>query len=429
MNMQEAGSLEQVVIALCRPGFESDAFDELSDRVGGEVKEIKTLVNQGYLRASPVARGKLAFSLSEKLLERKNPSASQLLVRTDRGAAAPLQMPAEGFVFVWDLLLGYLVHFPRDSKDRVSAILQVLERRRSFQNLGGAKSVASGPTDAHESREVHAQDGFGSRVDKPAPPLVRVCCAEASPVAGLVKFTKKLEVALVHALARSGATLLTAAEELVVFFESYESAVVVVRPIRVSNRLARRGRVARSLQAPSRSGSKLAEAFRFFDLPSAAGGKAAAAQRWAVDLGAAPGGWTKVLLENGYRVLAIDNGPLDASLKPYFAAGRLVHLARDAFHFVPEFPVGIVTCDVVDQPTKVTELMKKWGLKGYSNELVFNLKLPMKKRYHSVKSCLGELAQALFSKGFAVSLDAHQLYHDRQEVTVRLSIDRVKETI
>jgi 23S rRNA (cytidine2498-2'-O)-methyltransferase len=243
-------------------------------------------------------------------------------------------------------------------------------------------------------------------------------------VPGLIKFSKKFESALSSALPKAGLQLLQPHEELVVFFENYESAVVVVRKKEVSKRLSRRGRVARASEAPSRSGSKLAEAFRFFEVPQANGQVNALSNEWAVDLGAAPGGWTKVLLEQGYRVVAIDNGPLDAGLKPYFSSGKLVHLEQDAFHFVPDFPVKIVTCDVVDQPNKVTELMKKWALKNYSKELIFNLKLPMKKRYQSVKLCLGEISHSLVSKGFEVTLDAHQLFHDRQEVTVNVTIDK-----
>lgn len=52
----------------------------------------------------------------------------------------------------------------------------------------------------------------------------------------------------------------------------------------------------------SRAELKLIQAFDEFHIKN--GGIA-------IDLGAAPGGWSKVLVDKGFRVVAIDNGPLD----------------------------------------------------------------------------------------------------------------------
>jgi 23S rRNA (cytidine2498-2'-O)-methyltransferase len=46
---------------------------------------------------------------------------------------------------------------------------------------------------------------------------------------------------------------------------------------------------------------------------------------------------------------------------------------------------------------------------------VFNLKLPMKKRWDETRQCLAAFAA---ESGKALEIRAKQLYHDREEITV-----------
>jgi 23S rRNA (cytidine2498-2'-O)-methyltransferase len=48
---------------------------------------------------------------------------------------------------------------------------------------------------------------------------------------------------------------------------------------------------------------------------------------------------------------------------------------------------------------------------------MFNLKLPMRKRYDEVQLCLGLIREALHGRGH-LELRTKQLYHDREEITV-----------
>src|SRR5207245_5904296 len=57
----------------------------------------------------------------------------------------------------------------------------------------------------------------------------------------------------------------------------------------------------------SRSEFKLLEALEVFGVTLPSGGRA-------LDLGAAPGGWTRLLLEAGLRVVAVDPANLDPRL-------------------------------------------------------------------------------------------------------------------
>jgi 23S rRNA (cytidine2498-2'-O)-methyltransferase len=165
--------------------------------------------------------------------------------------------------------------------------------------------------------------------------------------------------------------------------------------------------------APSRSTLKLEEAF-FVLL---ADGER---ERWlrpgmtAIDLGAAPGGWTWQFARRSLRVTAVDNGPMDRAL---LDSGLVTHLREDGFRFRPKKPVDWMVCDMVEQPRRVAELVAHWMSQGWCRRTIFNLKLPMKKRYDETQRCL-ELIRTKFTGARAIELRARQLYHDREEITV-----------
>jgi 23S rRNA (cytidine2498-2'-O)-methyltransferase len=179
-------------------------------------------------------------------------------------------------------------------------------------------------------------------------------------------------------------------------------------------------RVSMASDAPSRSYLKLAEAFEVFLNPKEQA-------LWlkpgmtAVDLGAAPGGWTWQLVQRGLKVIAVDNGPLKGA-----AAGHpsIKHLKQDGFRFRPQRPVDWLVCDMVEQPQRVATLITEWFVGGYSQRAIFNLKLPMKKRVAALTDALNNLRTALNNKGIRYQLEARQLYHDREEVTIYLARKR-----
>ncbi|KAB7622586.1 23S rRNA (cytidine(2498)-2'-O)-methyltransferase RlmM [Alkalilimnicola sp. S0819] len=165
--------------------------------------------------------------------------------------------------------------------------------------------------------------------------------------------------------------------------------------------------------APSRSTLKLDEAIQLF-LGEDAGRLMAPGMR-AVDLGAAPGGWTWQLVRRGLHVTAIDNGPVDAAL---MADGLVEHLRSDGFRYRPPRPVDWLVCDMVEQPSRIAELMGQWLARGDARAAIFNLKLPMKKRWAAVQDAQARLHRQLERGGRRAQLCAKQLYHDREEITV-----------
>src|SRR6185295_4833695 len=161
--------------------------------------------------------------------------------------------------------------------------------------------------------------------------------------------------------------------------------------------------------APSRSTLKLAEAILAFLGPEEAAKRLLPGMS-AVDLGASPGGWTWQLTQRHLRVTAVDNGPMDPAL---LDTGLVKHRREDGFKYRPPEPVDWMVCDMVEQPSRIAELAARWIRDGWCREAIFNLKLPMKKRWEEVQSCRERIDAAL--GGVEATLRMRQLYHDREE--------------
>jgi 23S rRNA (cytidine2498-2'-O)-methyltransferase len=170
--------------------------------------------------------------------------------------------------------------------------------------------------------------------------------------------------------------------------------------------------------APSRSTLKLAEALdEFLDEKERA--KRLVPGMTAVDLGASPGGWTWQLVQRGLMVTAVDNGVMDAAL---LETGQVKHRRGDGFHYEPAEPADWMVCDMVESPSRIAHLASRWIAQGWCRETIFNLKLPMKKRWEEVERCRGIIDDALGGGGYFLRMK--QLYHDREEVTCYLARQR-----
>jgi len=155
--------------------------------------------------------------------------------------------------------------------------------------------------------------------------------------------------------------------------------------------------------APARSAMKLAEAFAWLGLGPEPGELCA-------DLGAAPGGWTRVLLERRARVVAID----PAELAPEIARQRgVTHVKRSAFEHAPEEPVDWLCCDMAWRPLEAAALLAKWGRRRWARALVANVKLPVKKKVEMLTR-----VRAILEEGGWRDVRMRHLYHDRDEATV-----------
>lgn len=238
----------------------------------------------------------------------------------------------------------------------------------------------------------------------------------------LAKFCKKFETPMQNALKRSGFKKVFSRNDLPsihIVFLDYKTAYLGLSFPEWSSEFADGiMRLKFPKNAPSRSTLKLEEAFHYF-LPREKYREYFRPTYQAVDLGAAPGGWTYQFVKEGVFVNAIDHGAIDQSL---ISSGLVAHLQEDAFSFNPTKAVDWLVCDIVDKPSRVTKMLIKWIKRRDCKWIICNLKLPMKKRYEELVKCL----QLIIVEGKIDSsqLMCKQLYHDREEVTLFVNLGR-----
>jgi 23S rRNA (cytidine2498-2'-O)-methyltransferase len=188
-------------------------------------------------------------------------------------------------------------------------------------------------------------------------------------------------------------------------FPPGDTCALGLLPTREAQSLAPGGRLRIHVPkaAPSRAAHKLVEAFAWLDRGPEPGDVC-------VDLGAAPGGWSYVLLERRAKVIAVDPARMAREL-----TGRknLDHIQADAFLFDPGEPVDWLFSDMAWRPLEAAALLAKWARKGWARLLIANIKLPMKKKAEYLFR-----VREILEEGGWTSVRARQLYHDRDEVTV-----------
>lgn len=170
--------------------------------------------------------------------------------------------------------------------------------------------------------------------------------------------------------------------------------------------------------APSRSTLKLFEAWLTLMTETERDTLLRGGMR-AVDLGAAPGGWTWQLVQKGMLVTAVDNGPMDPTL---MASGMVDHVRADGFDFRPRKPADWLVCDMVEKPSRIAKLAADWLTEKRATRAIVNFKLPMKKRFEEWLRLCEIIDTAGHRAGLDIRLRAKQLYHDREEITAYLFV-------
>ncbi len=164
-----------------------------------------------------------------------------------------------------------------------------------------------------------------------------------------------------------------------------------------------RARMHVPARAPSRAAMKLAEALDWLGVSPEPGDTC-------VDLGAAPGGWTWLLLEMRAKVIAVDPG----RLRPDLARHRSVRsIHKSAFDYEPDEPVEWLMCDMAWRPLEVAALLARWGRRRLARTLVANVKLPMKRKAEFVAR-----VREIVATGGWSDVRSRHLYHDREEITL-----------
>jgi 23S rRNA (cytidine2498-2'-O)-methyltransferase len=154
----------------------------------------------------------------------------------------------------------------------------------------------------------------------------------------------------------------------------------------------------------SRAENKLIEALASFNIELEGKGTA-------LDLGAAPGGWTKVLADYGYRVLAVDPADLHPKLKDY---PKVEHLREKAQNIELEEPLDLIVNDMNMGPKETAQIMNEVApLLKDGGLAILTIKLPF-----SPERGIQEAVESL-SKKYEI-LRIRSLFHNRQEVTALL---------
>jgi 23S rRNA (cytidine2498-2'-O)-methyltransferase len=162
----------------------------------------------------------------------------------------------------------------------------------------------------------------------------------------------------------------------------------------------------------SRAEFKLLEALEVFGVELPANGRA-------LDLGAAPGGWTRLLLEAKMRVVAVDPAKLDPRLQREvrleYYQGRAEDYLAKASRGQQRFDVitNDIRMDARDAARLLGEAASSLRPDGF---VVSTLKLP-----HATATMqpveIAQQAIKMLSERYSI-VQARQLYHNRQEITV-----------
>jgi 23S rRNA (cytidine2498-2'-O)-methyltransferase len=129
----------------------------------------------------------------------------------------------------------------------------------------------------------------------------------------------------------------------------------------------------------------------------------------AVDLGACPGGWTRVLRTYGAQVTAVDRSPLAPGL---MADPQVRFVQGDAFAWRPPEPVDWLVSDIIAFPERVAELLQAWCKPRLCKRFVVQMKFRGAPDFQAL-----DAAQAT-ARGHGYTVRARHFFNDKNEVTI-----------
>jgi 23S rRNA (cytidine2498-2'-O)-methyltransferase len=170
-------------------------------------------------------------------------------------------------------------------------------------------------------------------------------------------------------------------------------------------------RFAREEGRISRSEFKLLEALELFGIILPERGTA-------LDLGAAPGGWTRILRQLGQYVTAVDPGSLDPRLDD---EKSVRHRRITAQEFLREEPdrFDIIVNDMRMDAADSARLMVNFASRLYRHGMaIMTIKLPSGEDAIATRQRVNA-ALATLQSAYTI-VGARQLFHNRSEITVAL---------
>ncbi len=375
-------TITEGLLCYCRAGFEPELAAELTERAA--------------------ERGLSGYARTER-------NSGYVVFLGDDGDALSQALPFAELIFARQKLRLITELRGLDPKDRIAPMLETLQAEAP--SPGFATLSPQGGEREERAQRARVRGAFGTL-------LVEHPDSDASkPLAGLAR---SFGNALRPALRKAG--LITAQDNPrlprlhVCFVDGDHAFLATSAPDDSAPWPMGIPRLKLLAEAPSRSALKLEEALLTLLSADERMHLLREGMR-AADLGAAPGGWTWVLTRHRLQVTAIDNGPLRQHVMD---SGLVQHLRADGFSWHPSKPLDWMVCDMVEQPSRVASRMAEWFREGWCRHAIFNLKLPMKKRWQETRLCLDRFAT---QAGKPLTIRAKQLYHDREEITVFATTD------
>lgn len=155
-----------------------------------------------------------------------------------------------------------------------------------------------------------------------------------------------------------------------------------------------------------RAEHKLLEAIDAFDIDFSN-------KHLAVDLGSAPGGWSKVLCENGLKVCSVDPAALNEKFKQ---TANIIHYKQTAQEFLrtnTDKKFDVLVNDMKMDSYKTVEVVNLfYEQMNKGAYVIVTFKLPHNFKTQQIKHCLNDL-----EKKYTI-IAARQLFHNRSEITV-----------
>lgn len=280
---------------------------------------------------------------------------------------------------------------------------------RHINPVQAMRPLPDGPNAVHALRAL-AVDTFGEMMDPSLPFSVqtRLFCDAAYKA-------YDVNTALAQSLeAESGAPLDVRAPEQIVSVviaghRGQTTGFLGLSPAvyNLSDWAGGKRRFAREREQISRAEFKLLEALEVFDVPLPERGVA-------LDLGAAPGGWTRVLRQKGQYVTAVDPGRLHRRLEE---DPNVRHQRMTAEEYLEAGPdqFDLILNDMRLDARDSARLMVAYAPALYRHgRAIMTLKLPEENREAVIDHAFNIL------DGAYERLGARHLFHNRSEITVYL---------
>ncbi|HSQ97918.1 MAG TPA: SAM-dependent methyltransferase [Rickettsiales bacterium] len=155
----------------------------------------------------------------------------------------------------------------------------------------------------------------------------------------------------------------------------------------------------------SRAEFKLLEALEYFNIDLSK-------YKNAIDLGAAPGGWTRILLNKGLNVIAVDPAELDNNLTKNKNLYHYRGLSQDFFRKNKNKFDIIVNDMKVDTKKSIQITEEAMRYLNKNGVVIMTLKLNPNREFEEVKECMKIISEKYNIVG------VHQLFHNRSEATI-----------